>query len=115
MVPRAETWNFTGKQIALYISFLLKYTTRMWQKRRASTGNWEVAVDIEGCLGGDRGLQKARAGSGSAWCTGKVFRLPSRSRLRLSGNTLLVRGHGQIHSVPGILSLQFLYLLHRDV
>lgn len=90
MVPGTETWSFTGKQIVFYICFTLKYITQMWQKRRANTGNWEMAKNIEGCLGGDRGVLKAGEGSGSAWCTGKGIRLGSRSRLSLSGNTLLV-------------------------
>lgn len=75
-----------------------------------------MAKEVEGCLDGDRGVQKAGAGSGSAWGTGKLVRVRSTSRLRLSRSPLLVRGHGQIlHSVPGILYLQLLYLLHRDV
>lgn len=58
MVPGAGTWSFTGKQIAFYIYFILKYITQTWRRKRASTGDWEMAEEIEGCLDGDRGFRK---------------------------------------------------------
>ena len=55
-----------------------------------------------------------RDSEGLAWYTGNAMDIRSRPRFRPHRNTLSISSHGPIlHS--GILSLQLLYLLHRNV